>query len=96
MDHEIIRDHATSRSRGFGFIVFDSEKTVDELLAKKGNMIDLAGTQVSLIHYLVKSLKPILSYLSFYRIIYKSRSKHCTVHFVMWLVPRLLLTLNSQ
>nr|CAD1831493.1 unnamed protein product [Ananas comosus var. bracteatus] len=48
VDHEIIRDHATSRSRGFGFIVFDSEKTVDELLAKKGNMIDLAGTQVEI------------------------------------------------
>lgn len=48
MEHEIIRDHATKRSRGFGFIVFDAEKTVDELLAKKGNMIDLNGSQVSL------------------------------------------------
>ena len=46
MEHEIIRDHATNRSRGFGFIVFDAEKTVDELLAKKGNMIDLNGSQV--------------------------------------------------
>ncbi|XP_008783019.1 heterogeneous nuclear ribonucleoprotein 1-like [Phoenix dactylifera] len=48
VDHEIIRDHTTNRSRGFGFVVFDSEKTVDELLAKKGNMIDLAGTQVEI------------------------------------------------
>ncbi|XP_072963290.1 uncharacterized protein [Typha angustifolia] len=48
VDHEIIRDHATSRSRGFGFVVFDSEKTVDDLLAKKGNMIDLAGSQVEI------------------------------------------------
>lgn len=48
MEYEIIRDHATKRSRGFGFIIFDAEKTVDELLAKKGNMIDLNGSQVSL------------------------------------------------
>ncbi|RWV98084.1 hypothetical protein GW17_00039091 [Ensete ventricosum] len=53
-DHEIIRDHTTNRSRGFGFIVFESEKVVDDLLAKKGNMIDLAGSQVSL----VQCLKP--------------------------------------
>ena len=46
MEYEIIKDHATNRSRGFGFIVFDAEKTVDELLAKKGNMIDLNGSQV--------------------------------------------------
>ncbi|XP_062195832.1 heterogeneous nuclear ribonucleoprotein 1-like isoform X1 [Phragmites australis] len=48
VEHEIIRDHATNRSRGFGFIVFDAEKTVDELLAKKGNMIDLNGSQVEI------------------------------------------------
>lgn len=46
MDHQIIRDHATNRSRGFGFIIFDSEQVVDDLLAN-GNMIDLAGSQVS-------------------------------------------------
>lgn len=46
MEHEIIRDHATKRSRGFGFIVFDSEKVVDNMLAN-GNMIDMEGTQVS-------------------------------------------------
>ncbi|KAJ1697825.1 hypothetical protein LUZ63_006337 [Rhynchospora breviuscula] len=47
-DHEIIRDHATSRPRGFGFIVFDSDKAVDDLFAKKGNMIDLNGSQVEI------------------------------------------------
>lgn len=49
-DHEIIRDHATKRSRGFGFIVFDSEKVVDDLLSN-GNMIDVAGTKVSCLQW---------------------------------------------
>ena len=47
MEHQIIRDHETNRSRGFGFIVFDEEEVVDEILSK-GNMIDMSGTQVSL------------------------------------------------
>ncbi|XWS36680.1 hypothetical protein CRYUN_Cryun20dG0106100 [Craigia yunnanensis] len=47
VEHEIIRDHATKRSRGFGFIVFDSEKVVDNMLAN-GNMIDMEGTQVEI------------------------------------------------
>ncbi|CAL9196373.1 unnamed protein product [Musa hybrid cultivar] len=47
-DHEIIRDHTTNRSRGFGFIVFEKEKDVDDLLAKRGNMIDLAGSKVEI------------------------------------------------
>ncbi|GMN27564.1 hypothetical protein TIFTF001_001715 [Ficus carica] len=47
VEHEIIRDHATKKSRGFGFIVFDSEKVVDSLL-ENGNMIDMAGTQVEI------------------------------------------------
>ncbi|EOY11959.1 RNA recognition motif domain - like 10 [Theobroma cacao] len=47
MEHQIIRDHATNRSRGFGFIIFDSEEVVDDLLSK-GNMIDMAGTQVEI------------------------------------------------
>ncbi|XP_077237568.1 heterogeneous nuclear ribonucleoprotein 1-like [Tasmannia lanceolata] len=46
-DHQIIRDHATNRSRGFGFIIFDDEQVVDDLLAN-GNMIDLAGVQVEI------------------------------------------------
>ena len=46
VEHEIIRDHATKRSRGFGFIVFDNDKVVDNMLAN-GNMIDMEGIQVS-------------------------------------------------
>ncbi|KAE8075494.1 hypothetical protein FH972_014208 [Carpinus fangiana] len=45
VEHEIIRDHVTKRSRGFGFIVFDGEKAVDNMLAN-GNMIDMEGIQV--------------------------------------------------
>lgn len=48
MEHEIIRDHSTKRSRGFGFVIFDSEEAVDDLLSK-GNMIDFAGSQVSMV-----------------------------------------------
>ncbi|KAJ4830665.1 hypothetical protein Tsubulata_038776 [Turnera subulata] len=47
IEHQIIRDHETNRSRGFGFIIFDSEEIVDEMLAN-GNMIDMAGTQVEI------------------------------------------------
>lgn len=47
VDHQIMFDHETKRSRGFGFIVFASEQVVDDLLAN-GNMIDLAGSKVSL------------------------------------------------
>ncbi|KAJ6751840.1 hypothetical protein OIU85_002274 [Salix viminalis] len=47
VEHQIIRDHETNRSRGFGFIIFDSEEVVDEMLSN-GNMIDMAGTQVEI------------------------------------------------
>lgn len=47
VEHQIIRDHETNRSRGFGFVIFDSEEVVDEMLTK-GNMIDMAGTQVEI------------------------------------------------
>ncbi|XP_039146365.1 heterogeneous nuclear ribonucleoprotein 1-like [Dioscorea cayenensis subsp. rotundata] len=46
-DHQIMRDHATKRSRGFGFIIFESEQVVDDLLSK-GNYIDLAGSKVEI------------------------------------------------
>ncbi|KAK9272969.1 hypothetical protein L1049_003349 [Liquidambar formosana] len=46
-DHMIMRDHSTSRSRGFGFITFDTEQSVDDLLAR-GNKIELAGSQVEI------------------------------------------------
>lgn len=45
-EHQIMRDHSTSRSRGFGFITFETEQAVDELLAN-GNRLELAGSQVS-------------------------------------------------
>ncbi|WZY73789.1 hypothetical protein YC2023_006029 [Brassica napus] len=45
VEHQIIRDHETNRSRGFGFVIFDSEEVVDELLSK-GNMVDMADTKV--------------------------------------------------
>lgn len=51
VEHEIIRDHVTKRSRGFGFIVFDNEQVVDNILAD-GNMIDMMGTQVSVVQLL--------------------------------------------
>ncbi|KAL3829120.1 hypothetical protein ACJIZ3_017922 [Penstemon smallii] len=47
VEHEIIRDHMTKKSRGFGFVVFDNEQVVDSLLAD-GNMIDMEGTQVEI------------------------------------------------
>lgn len=44
-EHEIIWD-PFRRSRGFGFIVFDSAGVVDTIL-DRGNKIDMEGTQVS-------------------------------------------------
>ncbi|GMP69930.1 hypothetical protein CsSME_00029004 [Camellia sinensis var. sinensis] len=44
VEHEIIRDHVTKRSRGFGFVVFDNEQVVDTILAN-GNKIDMEGSQ---------------------------------------------------
>ncbi|OMO59290.1 hypothetical protein CCACVL1_24945 [Corchorus capsularis] len=46
-EHQIMRDHATNRSRGFGFITFETEQAVDDLLSK-GNKIDFAGAQVEI------------------------------------------------
>lgn len=47
VEHEIIRDHVTRRSRGFGFVVFDGDHVVDKILSN-GNMIDMAGTKVEI------------------------------------------------
>ncbi|GLU02117.1 hypothetical protein SLE2022_193840 [Rubroshorea leprosula] len=46
-DHQIMRDHATNRSRGFGFITFDTEQAVDDLL-DKGNKVEIFGAQVEI------------------------------------------------
>lgn len=53
-----MRDHSTSRSRGFGFITFDMEQAVDDLLAR-GNRLELAGAQVS------RALTKLNTYFSF-------------------------------
>ncbi|KAG8384868.1 hypothetical protein BUALT_Bualt04G0163100 [Buddleja alternifolia] len=44
---QIMKDHSTGRSRGFGFVTFESEQSVDDLLAN-GNRLDFAGTQVEI------------------------------------------------
>lgn len=41
-DNQIMRDHSTNRSRGFGFITFDTEEAVDDLLSM-GNKIEFAA-----------------------------------------------------
>ncbi|KAI3860018.1 hypothetical protein MKW92_028800 [Papaver armeniacum] len=46
-EHQIMRDHASTRSRGFGFITFDSEESVDNILSQ-GNKIEFAGAQVEI------------------------------------------------
>ncbi|KAA0057248.1 heterogeneous nuclear ribonucleoprotein 1 [Cucumis melo var. makuwa] len=46
-EHQIMRDHSTSRSRGFGFITFETEQAVDDLLAN-GNRLEMAGSQVEI------------------------------------------------
>lgn len=39
-------DHSTGRSRGFGFVTFESEETVEKIISE-GNMHDLGGKLVS-------------------------------------------------
>ncbi|KAK4367428.1 hypothetical protein RND71_011220 [Anisodus tanguticus] len=46
-EHQIMRDHSTGRSRGFGFITFETENSVEDILAN-GNRLDFAGTQVEI------------------------------------------------
>jgi RNA recognition motif-containing protein len=40
-----MQDHSTGRSRGFGFVTFESEQSVEDLLSH-GNMHDIDGKQV--------------------------------------------------
>lgn len=47
-EHQIMRDHSSGRSRGFGFITFETEQAVDDLLGR-GNRLELAGSQVSFV-----------------------------------------------
>lgn len=46
VEHQIMQDHSTGRSRGFGFVTFDSEQVVEDILAH-GKMHELGGKQVS-------------------------------------------------
>ncbi|XP_010555950.1 PREDICTED: heterogeneous nuclear ribonucleoprotein A3 homolog 2-like isoform X2 [Tarenaya hassleriana] len=46
-EHQIMRDHSSGRSRGFGFVTYDNEDVVDDLLVK-GNRIEFAGAQVEI------------------------------------------------
>jgi hypothetical protein len=46
VEHQIMQDHSTGRSRGFGFVTFGSEQTVEDILAH-GKMHELGGKQVS-------------------------------------------------
>jgi heterogeneous nuclear ribonucleoprotein A1/A3 len=48
VDQEIIRDHETNRSRGFGFVVFENEEAVEALLSK-GSIIELDGVKVKIL-----------------------------------------------
>ncbi|KAF5739600.1 RNA-binding family protein isoform 1 [Tripterygium wilfordii] len=47
IEHQIMRDHATNRSRGFGFITFETDQAVEEIL-EKGNRLELDGAQVEI------------------------------------------------
>ncbi|GAV68566.1 RRM_1 domain-containing protein/Big_2 domain-containing protein [Cephalotus follicularis] len=46
-EHQIMVDNLTSRSRGFGFITFETEQAVDDLLAQ-GSKLELSGSQVEI------------------------------------------------
>lgn len=46
-EHQIMVDHSTGRSRGFGFVTFESEDAVERVMSE-GRMHDLAGKQVEI------------------------------------------------
>ncbi|XP_071710782.1 uncharacterized protein [Rutidosis leptorrhynchoides] len=45
IEHQIMLDHVTGRSRGFGFVTFDSEEAVDKIF-HDGQIHELGGKQV--------------------------------------------------
>ncbi|KAI3671644.1 hypothetical protein L1987_87384 [Smallanthus sonchifolius] len=47
VEHQIMLDHVTGRSRGFGFVTFDSEEAVDKIFAD-GQIHELGGKQVEI------------------------------------------------
>lgn len=46
VEHQIMLDHSTGRSRGFGFVTFESEDAVERVMSQ-GKMHDLGGKQVT-------------------------------------------------
>lgn len=57
-------DHKTNRSRGFGFVTFESEDSVEKIFSD-GRMHELGGKQVSLQSSLLLFLRHIeVTYLT--------------------------------
>lgn len=46
VEHQIMLDHKTMRSRGFGFVTFENEDAVEKIF-EDGQMHELGGKQVS-------------------------------------------------
>lgn len=51
VEHMIMLDHGTGRSRGFGFVTFESEEAVEKVISE-GRMHSLGGKQVRLLDVL--------------------------------------------
>eukprot|EP01018_Ginkgo_biloba_P023349 Gb_29428 [translate_table: standard] len=47
VEHQIMQDRGSGRSRGFGFVTFDSEQVVEDILAH-GKMYEIGGKQVEI------------------------------------------------
>ncbi|KAG8388395.1 hypothetical protein BUALT_Bualt02G0121400 [Buddleja alternifolia] len=47
VEHQIMMDHTTGRSRGFGFVTFENEDAVERILSN-GRMHELGGKQVEI------------------------------------------------
>eukprot|EP00249_Psilotum_nudum_P020648 c27792_g1_i1 orf=605-1678(+) len=47
VEHQIMQDHSTGRSRGFGFVTFENEQIVDDILIQ-GKVHELGGKQVEI------------------------------------------------
>ena len=45
VEHQIMKDRSTGRSRGFGFITFESEQDARKIISR-GRMLELGGKQV--------------------------------------------------
>lgn len=54
VEHQIMLDHSTGRSRGFGFVTFESEDAVERVMSE-GRMHDLGGKQVTSLSFIVFS-----------------------------------------